>query len=220
MNGSELEQMFTEWWPQGRAWWIQNSESVQNLVKKAFYDAWRMRDDQLARIARTPDSSRVPEPVKSGPPMLVAHGPVPAPGEQSPGWRDYPGQHASQQHLPGPPPVTRITDYTPVQPPEPSLRPADHPQWSPGRFEGTSELGVMPRLAPVMASDDHRERQRYVETQMMPAIAESGPQFEHTDTVWDGQEDRPAATRAFPALNPGQREVWEAGVTGIPGHED
>lgn len=117
---------------------------------------------------RAPEPGPVVSPVRPFEVPGQYPGLMPGPGQQSPGWRS------------GPPPVTRIKDYA----------------FEPGRFDGSSDVGVMPSHPepgmPGYAEREHREQQRHVETQMMPVVDDTNPGFpatEFTPTVWRGRQE-------------------------------
>lgn len=125
---------YQEWWPGGHDRWIQQAMSIEQLVRSAFLAGWDARNSHLRALALTPDSDPQGE---YAPEPLMYPGPIPLPGQQSPGWRgfpqpapDMPQRTPGQSLLPsgpapgrnwmaemaaraggGPAPVMRLADY-------------------------------------------------------------------------------------------------------------
>lgn len=202
MSNGYAQQQFREWYDQLQATGglgdpisvATDRTSQFSMLRMAWTAAWEARGavaqektDALRRayspegsaeVAAEPFRARVPHSdltqYRTGrfrPELPLYPGPLPALGEQSPGWRE------------GPPPVTRIDDYTRV----------DIPAF-PIQFQGTSEPGQPPSELFGPGQED----QRYAPTTTMAALPDDTnpgfrvpPQFGAVQTVWDGhQADR------------------------------
>ena len=184
---------FEDWWPEGREWWIANGESVRNFVRQAFLAGWQRRDDQLARVARTPGPVSMPWPKKKAEPNFlpaqVTNWPAP---HWTPDFRDMP---------PGP-------DRTAAK------HEAFRQVFTPGRFAGTQDPSMSlqagsevppPPPGTVIEAGEHTF-EMVVSDDTNPGIEK----FEHTGSVWAGTKEAPEAMESFDAAFDRLDDAWGA----------
>jgi hypothetical protein len=210
MSDQEPLAQFQAWYRQARAQGLLGDpinsatakSSQYNLLKLAFYAAWAQRGPQAGPTAAADAVLKLetysPEREE---PYRASQGFMPAPNVMGyqPDYAQYgtvtgriPRYDVPGQAPYGPPPVTRIDDYTRVEP------------------QGVSAPGL-PDGDPALA---HRQAQLYVETKAMPAITADTAGFplpgplKHVTTVWDG--DKPGPGYDLEArTRPPQEPAWE-----------